>query len=664
MEERLANCKYEISDNEFISPENIVYPKTCIVSLFDSQNKENKMAQYGYLSEKELYLRIENGGDLNLNYCFILNFSIENYKKLKKIEPEKIITIKDFSCQYAFFFSEEEINFANTIFTGESAAFSNAIFYAEKLNFQNVNFDKTFAHFEYVQFIVQEVDYSQSVFSEYGLSFKNSIFHESKKLFENIRVKDGEVSFLNVDFGDGNISFSGSNMGPGKTTFRVSIFGKGKKDFSKVIFNGEVSFEKVEFNEGEINFRAADFGNGKIDFTRCEIGEGETIFVNANFGNGNVSFAGTNFGNGKVSFKLAEFGDGDLDFHFCKFGEGDKIFERTKFKNGLLDFRTVDFYKGRVSFNKIELLSGDIIFEASEMVSGSISFKNSVLGNGVFNFENAIFREADLLIEDVDFGQGKVSFNYSQFNNISLKDSQINQYIDLRVKHCKKLDLSNTIIKDILDIRSYEFKMEIEEIDFSGIRLLGRIYIDWKDLNLKKLIYNQNTSLRSKSEQFRMLKENFRINGLYDEEDAAYVEFKRAEAKADLKSQIEKHKKSKISAYIIYIFKWLVFDKMGLYATNPIRVLGSMLVTYVGFSFLYMTLVHFRLGEIFPGPPDAAQLSLMAKAFYFSVITFFTIGFGDFYPMGALRIVAGVEGFCGVFLMSYFTVAFVRKILR
>ncbi len=52
------------------------------------------------------------------------------------------------------------------------------------------------------------------------------------------------------------------------------------------------------------------------------------------------------------------------------------------------------------------------------------------------------------------------------------------------------------------------------------------------------------------------------------------------------------------------------------------------------------------------------------NSIYYSAITFFTIGYGDYFPYGPLKFVAAIEGFSGVFLMSYFTVAFVRKILR
>ncbi|MGM0496551.1 MAG: ion channel [Bacteroidota bacterium] len=54
---------------------------------------------------------------------------------------------------------------------------------------------------------------------------------------------------------------------------------------------------------------------------------------------------------------------------------------------------------------------------------------------------------------------------------------------------------------------------------------------------------------------------------------------------------------------------------------------------------------------------------------YTTAITFFDenkkeIGYGDYYPEGIIRWLCGLEGFVGLFLMSYFTVAFVRKILR
>ena len=115
----------------------------------------------------------------------------------------------------------------------------------------------------------------------------------------------------------------------------------------------------------------------------------------------------------------------------------------------------------------------------------------------------------------------------------------------------------------------------------------------------------------------------------------------------------------------IHWFKLLVFDKMGHYATNPVRVLLSMFIVYSTFSLTYFVLILIKLGDIVSGIGGThAEISTLAKSFFFAAITFLTIGYGDFYPMGVIRFLSSIEGFTGVFMMSYFTVAFVRKILR
>jgi hypothetical protein len=89
-----------------------------------------------------------------------------------------------------------------------------------------------------------------------------------------------------------------------------------------------------------------------------------------------------------------------------------------------------------------------------------------------------------------------------------------------------------------------------------------------------------------------------------------------------------------------------------------------MAIAYIFFSFLYIVLPFFTDAEIVSSLGDPDKLGLFAVSFYHSAITFFTIGYGDYYPSGFFRWLSSFEGFVGLFLMSYFTVAFVRKILR
>jgi hypothetical protein len=54
----------------------------------------------------------------------------------------------------------------------------------------------------------------------------------------------------------------------------------------------------------------------------------------------------------------------------------------------------------------------------------------------------------------------------------------------------------------------------------------------------------------------------------------------------------------------------------------------------------------------------------VATALYFSAITFTTVGYGDWHPVGWARLVAAAEALSGITIMSAFTVILVRKIIR
>jgi len=162
-----------------------------------------------------------------------------------------------------------------------------------------------------------------------------------------------------------------------------------------------------------------------------------------------------------------------------------------------------------------------------------------------------------------------------------------------------------------------------------------------------------------------VLKETYNATGRYADEDKAYVWYKRMELKSDLEHAIQKDARNAFWAYPTAFSKWLLFDKIGLYATEPLRVLFSVGVVYTLFSLLYLFLPFVADTYIDTGGGDTlANLNEVAKAFYYSAITFLTIGYGEYYPIGVMRIFASIEGYVGVFLMGYFSVAFVRKVLR
>lgn len=486
-----------------------------------------------------------------------------------------------------------------------------------------------------------------------GLSLRNCMFNNTFPIDLNYaEITAGTVSFEYSHFAKSSLSMHATRITDGGLNFSNAHLPNGDLDFTNLSVTGPVDFKNTIFGPGSKDFQDASFGEGDISF------------INADFNDGDVSFVNTQFGHGNISFKVASFGTGRVDFHYAKVGEGDISFERTEFGDGRVDFRTVEFGTGRVNFNRAIFGNGDVSFEASQIKEGKISFTKAIFGEGNLSFELAEYDYAEASFDRADFNDGNISFYNARFRSLLLTSCHLDHYTDLRVARCTYIDLSDTVARDIIDLKPYEFDIRVDTINFSGMRLLGRIFIDWEKNHVKKLIMSQkDTSRRIKAEQFRTLKQNFNITGQYSDEDKSYVQFKRLESKAILEESIHKNRFSAIWMYPLYAFKLVVFDLAGLYATNPFRVMISMLVCYSTFSLIAAVLILTTDSTIISSIGDTS-LGIIAKSFYYTIITFLTIGYGDYYPSGSLHWFAGIVGWVGLFLMSYFTVAFVRKVLR
>ena len=488
-----------------------------------------------------------------------------------------------------------------------------------------------------------------------GFSARNAFF-ESKIV----------TDFSYSNFPDGDVSFEGSHFAKGKVLFTGSVFGKGNVNFSHTYFiDGNIEFAGSEFGEGDFLFKNAVIKDGIKDFQDIKFGDGEVSFANTEFNSGELLFINTRFNNGRFNFKIARIAGGKVDFHYSVFGNCEIIFERTEFGNSRVDFRTVDFGSGRINFNRSVFGSGEVSFEGASGKAAKIQFKKAELCNCPKIFNLIEMDNTDITFERTGFGDGDVSFYESRYNSLSLKSCHLNQYFDLRLAKAELLDISDTIVRDIVDLEPYDFPVDIGTIDMSGMRLVGKLYIDWWKNKCNLSIVNQeSTSLRQKAYQFRILKENFNGTGKYEDEDEAYVMFKRYEAKSWLTEQEEKGGIRKYASYIPHSFQWLVFDKIGLYATSPGRVLVSVSVFWFIFGIVYFLIEVTGLGLTISSVGNPDKLSTLTQSFYHSGITFFTIGYGDVFPQGLSRLISVLEGFIGVFMMSYFTVAFVRKVLR
>ena len=446
-------------------------------------------------------------------------------------------------------------------------------------------------------------------------------------------------------------------------------------DFSHTIFSGNVNFKESIFLHGTLNFSYVEFKTSSIDFSECKFHayrttfehagfSGEKVtFEHANFSGEVVSFINTSFKCDETNFKRANFGSAKVKFHFAEFGNGTKLFERMRFNGPIFDFRRVIFGSGKIDFRRAIFGNGFVTFEESEIVEGKLTFRMARFEGGDLSFRRVDFGKDEANFDNVYFGNRSVSFESVEVSTLSIANSDIHANIDLRVKKAVKIDLSHSYLYSITDLNFLK-KDAIEKLSIIGIRNIGKIIIKWKENNVQKLIETNGGKNEEMADQFNVLKDNFSNNGQYDDEDWAYVQFKRHEHQFKKRERLDKYPSLKPFIHVLFTLRALVFDKIGVYATNPNRVIGSMLIAICGYAGIYILFHYLGLGELVNSVDASDNLDIIDKSLYHSAITFFTIGYGDFYPTSFNRLISACEGWTGVFMMSYFTVAFVRKILR
>lgn len=116
---------------------------------------------------------------------------------------------------------------------------------------------------------------------------------------------------------------------------------------------------------------------------------------------------------------------------------------------------------------------------------------------------------------------------------------------------------------------------------------------------------------------------------------------------------------SGLKGLVTNLFLWISLSFSSLiwgHGERPARTF------YAGISLIFLSTFFYANGQLVNDTeiirPD------FLKAFYFSVVTFTTVGYGDFIPLGINKIIAMIEAFSGIFIMPLFVIGLSRKYLR
>ncbi|MFC1615699.1 pentapeptide repeat-containing protein [Patescibacteria group bacterium] len=220
------------------------------------------------------------------------------------------------------------------------------------------------------------------------------------------------------------------------------------------------------------------------------------------------------------------------------------------------------------------------------------------------------------------------------------------------------------------EIEHAEFKnatlnnCQFQESECTGINLQSSKLINCsfddctiKDVVLDHTIIDEKTSFGNllKSEktgnyhfasiEYKQIKEMYKNSSLHNLADDYHY-----------KEMVAKRKLAPITK----VNRWLNFffgDLLCKYGTSFGRVLFWSLVLIVACAGIYTNHegLLYQNQEV---PPS------FLSSLYFSIVTFTTLGYGDFHAVGGIRFVAAAESFIGAALIALFTVIVARAIIR
>jgi hypothetical protein len=114
-------------------------------------------------------------------------------------------------------------------------------------------------------------------------------------------------------------------------------------------------------------------------------------------------------------------------------------------------------------------------------------------------------------------------------------------------------------------------------------------------------------------------------------------------------------------------FSSKVVDLFCGYGEDPSRVVifSCGLILFSSFFYYFFGLRFAGEFQVFTMDKTLEQNTIFFfECLYYSVVTFTTLGYGDFIPVGFSRVIAALEAFTGSFTIALFVVVFVKKMTR
>ncbi len=291
-----------------------------------------------------------------------------------------------------------------------------------------------------------------------------------------------------------------------------------------------------------------------------------------------------------------------------------------------------------------------LAFVNDEEVLNSVDLRGANLAG--FDFRVSIQEGDDGFMEEMAV-LSNVHFEGANLKHCNFVDGKI---LNCNFEHANlsHADFRNSSINDCC----------FEEANLTNLELPGSKLIscnltnaEIRDINLQSTTIDERThfgkTLKTDSEknyhaasiEYKQIKEMYKNSSFHNHAD--FYHYREMVAKRKTYSLANPN-------------RWLNFffgDLLCKYGTSYTRVFFWSLIVIASFATLLVN--HNSLAA-----NGKVVQATFGDAAYFSLVTFTTLGYGDFHAVGIMRFLTGAEAFIGVILMSLFSIIVARKILR
>ena len=266
---------------------------------------------------------------------------------------------------------------------------------------------------------------------------------------------------------------------------------------------------------------------------------------------------------------------------------------------------------------RISVQEDDNGFSESIALLSNIHFEGATLRH--CNFEGG--RIHDCSFENTDLSL--TEFKTASLTSCNFSEADLTE-VNLRSAKLTDCNFSNATIKDV----SLDTTLVDEKTTF------GKVSKSEKEENFY-----------SAAIEYKQIKEMYKNSSLHQQaDDYHYKEMVTKRKSIPLKSP---------KRWLAYIFG----DLLCKYGISYTRVIAWGAIIVVSFALI----AHVQKSLLYNN--ELVQVTF-SDTLYFSLVTFTTLGYGDFHAIGPMRFAAGIESFIGASLISLFTVIVARKIIR